>query len=177
MKVLKGILSVAALLCVVGITLLTIAESDKISTVFVLGVNGAIIAECLLLLALLFLGTICVATIIQRIRSGEGKKLLLIIGSLIFLVPVIFMVKPIAKDLKSYRRLEEMKSPDGQHTLYTREAKTVNGCDVTVCYRRTGAFTYEELFKFDEYTEDLIRWSDNGVVYVYDEYEYSSYEK
>ena len=41
MKVLKGILSVAALLCVAGITLLTIAESDKVSTVFAPGVNGA----------------------------------------------------------------------------------------------------------------------------------------
>lgn len=114
MKAARGIMLGIAIACIAGIIGFTAYGTRRL---FIFGVSGGIYCEIFLELALAMLCALCIITLIQRSREG-GKRLLLWIETFMFLISLIYWSLPVLDDLQSIKHLQEMKSPDGKHSLY-----------------------------------------------------------
>ncbi len=174
MKIARWILTGAAAACIAGLIGFTTYGPGKL---FVFRLSGSLWCDIFLVAALALLVALCVMTLIQRSRDG-GKRLLLWIGTFLFLIPLLFSLLPVMDDIKRFGTLQEMKSPDGKHTLYYLEmADESTGVSCKVCYRREGLVTYEKLFIMDPAREIMLQWGDTWFMYRTTTYEYSDYDE
>lgn len=119
-------------------------------------------------------GLAALFALIVIIKRGYGDKLFLIASSVMFigLAVLVFLGRGISTD----RIIRNLESSDGQYKLYyVQEYSERTRNEWMRVYRRTGAFTYEELFSVDNDKTDLIKWGNDGVRFDNEKFDYSSY--
>lgn len=177
-KIVNGILVVLAGLFLAAAILVGRNSEDTVIVIGRLAENT--VSDFSFLFSFLLFFAACIIQIVRLKMNHEPIRALLVLGAAIFLIPLLYCGNFILGNLEAYHLVNEIESPDGEHTLYYYETILKSshfGVEKEgVCVmRRKGFFEYEKLELFADFDTDRIEWGDDEAHYLFYELKYSTY--